>query len=180
MSIRGESSKDQDRIQDFLQLYAACQHRIYGFILSYVADWNEADDIYQETLCVLWKRFGEYVPGTDFLAWAFQVARFQVLAHWKRQRSQGRHFSQATLDNLHEVAAASVQDKEDSLQALRRCISRLSEQSRQLLMLRYTEGATVQAVSKRLRQSVNTLYKEYGKIHTHLFRCVRRQLEQEA
>ncbi len=167
---------DQDRVQAFLRLYSEYQHRIYGFIMSFVRDWNEADDIYQETTSVLWNKFDEFVPGTDFLSWSLKVAHLQVLSHLRKKKTRRKHFSPATLENLNEVAMAAGEDSEMSIEALRNCVKKLSEQSRQLLTLRYKEGSTVSRIALRFQLSVNTLYKQYQKIHVQLFRCIRRQL----
>ena len=177
MSENEITSNYPDKVQSFLHLHSSCQHRIYGFIMSFVADWNEADDIYQDTLSVLWRRFDEYVPGTDFLSWSFAIARYQILSHQKKQKTRRKYFSSATLANLQDVAAASVKDTDRSLAALRKCIRELSERSKHLLSLRYEDGASVQKIAQRVQTSAHTLYKQYRRIHAQLFRCMRKQLE---
>lgn len=54
--------------------------------MSAIGDWNQADDILQETMSVLWNKFDQYVIGTDFLSWALKVAHFQVLCHIKSRK----------------------------------------------------------------------------------------------
>lgn len=176
MFDKNSQKHDQDQVQAFLRLYSEYQHRIYGFIMSFVGDWNEADDVYQETVGVLWKKFQDFVPGTDFLSWALKVAHFQVLSHMKKKKMNKRYFSQASIDSLNEVAISSASESDMSIDALRKCVKKLSEESRRLLVLRYQEHATVSKIALRLQISVNTLYKKYQKIHARLFQCVRRQL----
>ena len=145
--------------------------------MSIIGDWNQADDILQETMSVLWNKFDQFIPGTDFLSWALKVAHFQILSHIKIQKTQHKYFSQETIENISEIAVSSANDSDESLKALRKCMKKLSERSRKLLSLRYEDGATIQKIAQRIQQSVNTLYKEYQKVHYQLFQCIRRQME---
>ena len=172
-----ENLDGQNKVQSFLRLYSVYQHRVYGYIMSLVGDWNQSDDIYQETTGVLWAKFDQFVPETDFLSWALKIAHFQVLSHRKRANVHRKYFSQQTLDKLNEVAISSSSDSETLLNALRKCIKQLPDRSQILISLRYEDGATAQKIAQRVQQSVNTLYKEYQKIHTQLFQCIRKQLE---
>ncbi|HML74129.1 MAG TPA: sigma-70 family RNA polymerase sigma factor [Anaerohalosphaeraceae bacterium] len=177
MSENSQINVNKNEVQNFLTLHSKYQHRIYSFIMSFVADWNEADDIYQETLSVLWSKFNSFSPGSDFLSWAFKIAHFQVLSHLKKQKSQKKYFCQDVLDNLKEVAIASAADSDQSLKALRICMKKLTDRNRHLLSMRYEEGATVQSIALRLQQSVNTLYKKYQQIHGQLLLCVLKQMK---
>jgi len=170
-------SGNDDRVGIFLSLYSSYQSRIYGYIMSAIVDWNQADDILQETMSVLWNKFDQYVIGTDFLSWALKVAHFQVLCHIKKQKIQNKYFSRQTIENISEIAVSLSTDTEEPLKALRKCVKKLPERSQHLLALRYEDNTTIQKIARRLQQSVHTLYKEYQKIHYQLFQCIRRQLE---
>ncbi|NLK41754.1 MAG: RNA polymerase subunit sigma-70, partial [Planctomycetes bacterium] len=51
---------------EFVQLFLMSQRRIYGYVMTLVPNVSDADDIVQETASVMWTKFGEYEPGTDF------------------------------------------------------------------------------------------------------------------
>ena len=59
------------------------QSRIYAYILSLVFDPDQAEDVLQQTNAVLWQKEAEFVIGTNFVAWSFRIAYFQVMAHRK-------------------------------------------------------------------------------------------------
>jgi RNA polymerase sigma-70 factor (ECF subfamily) len=172
-----ENNRIKDGVESFLRLHSLYQHRIYGYIMSLVGDWSQADDIYQETTSVLWTKYSQFVPGTDYLAWALRIAHFQVLSHLKKANLHRKYFSSQTLDKLNEIAVSAGTESQESLDALRHCIKLLPERSKKLLSLRYEDGTTVQKIAQRVRESVHSLYKEYQKIHTQLFQCIRRQLD---
>src|SRR5262245_8265994 len=84
---------DLDREEQFLQLFLANERRIYAFILALVPVWSDADDLLQETSAVLWRKLDEFQPGSDFVAWALKIARFEVLNYRKRQSRDRGLFS---------------------------------------------------------------------------------------
>lgn len=161
----------------FLKLITVHQPRIYGFIMSLVGNWNEADDIYQETSYVLWNKFNEFTPGTDFLRWALKIARFQTLSYIKKHKTQKASFSQSCIENLSDAALDKDEDSHILVDALRECVKKLSERSRQLLRVRYQDGESVSNIALRFNFNVNTLYKQFQKIHAQLFRCIRSRSE---
>ena len=50
----------------FTRLFLRNQKRIAGLIFSLVPQGAEADDVMQETCAVMWRKFGEFAPGSDF------------------------------------------------------------------------------------------------------------------
>ena len=57
------------------QLFVRHQSVLKGFILSLQPDFTEADDILQEVFLVVTQKVDSFVVGTNFLAWARQIAR---------------------------------------------------------------------------------------------------------
>ena len=74
---------DESRRQ-FIRLMTRHERLVYGYILSLVPNWADADEILQETNIRLWEEFEKFETGTNFAAWAVRVAHFQVLT-WRGQ-----------------------------------------------------------------------------------------------
>src|SRR3954467_5741619 len=70
----------------FMRLFLAHQRRFYGLILSLVPNVTDADDLLQETAALMWQKFAEFRPGTDFAAWGLRFARNLVSNHRKKTR----------------------------------------------------------------------------------------------
>ena len=77
---------------------------LYAFIFRLVPSMADADDILQETNLVLWSKQAEFTPGTDFRAWAFRIARFQVMAHRRRQSLDRLIFGDELVERLARQA----------------------------------------------------------------------------
>ncbi|QNN21210.1 sigma-70 family RNA polymerase sigma factor [Planctomycetales bacterium ZRK34] len=164
----------------FIRLYAANQRRIYAFVRVMVPSATDADDVIQETLSVLWRKFDTFDPNTNFTAWAIQVARFEVLKWRQRHASRPRMFDTEVIERLAEKAAGvsgSVDDRHDALQ---RCLEQLTDKHRQLLQLHYEREMSVNAIADQFKRSNKTIYRMLGQIHRSLLGCIRRALSEEA
>lgn len=170
---------DAARTEQFVQLLARHRSELYRFIFTLVPDKVESDDILQQTSVVLWRKFADFDPQTDFVRWATRVAHFEVRDFRKRQaRDRHRFFS----DDLIELIAATRAEEDPSFaerrQALAQCIDRLSAQDRRILDGRYAPGSTIQGLSQQLDQPANTLYKSLNRIRRTLTTCVERTLRE--
>ena len=99
--------------------------RVYGYIYTMLPRWADADDVFQETSRVLWQKFGEFRSGTDFFAWARQVARYQVLYFRQRQQRCRVKFTDAFLDAVAATAADNAEQLEAEQRALAECMEKL-------------------------------------------------------
>ena len=76
----GDSQAHDQFLHDFLT------HRrmLHAFILSLTSDYAVAEDIFQEVSTVLWRKYENYTQGTNFGAWAREVAYREVLSTRKK------------------------------------------------------------------------------------------------
>ncbi len=44
----------------------------------------QLDDVLQDTLAVMWKKFDNFKIGTDFVAWGKTIARYKIMNHLKK------------------------------------------------------------------------------------------------
>jgi RNA polymerase sigma-70 factor (ECF subfamily) len=169
-------STPMDRGAEFLRLFLQHQRRICGLILALVPNGSDADDILQETSAVLWQKFGEFEPGSNYAAWALRVARYQVMAYYTTRRRQKARLSDETLDAVVERMASRTEREDVRSAALDGCLADLPEEDRCLIELRYQGGATVVEVAKRTGRTVEAAYKALHRAHERLLQCMRGKL----
>lgn len=171
----------QDRGEEFLRLFAQAQRRIHAYILALVYDANTAADLLQEVNIVLWRKFDQYESGTNFFAWAREIARLAVLRY--RQVNAGRivMLDPQVLDELADrFADATPQQVEDRRrQALDQCLEKLADADRELILARYRPGASVTAMAERAERTVNSVSQSLSRIRRVLAECVERTLHAE-
>jgi RNA polymerase sigma-70 factor (ECF subfamily) len=159
----------------FVRLLGRYQQRVYSFILTLVPHWADADEVLQETNIVLWRKFSEFQPDTDFVRWANQVAYFEVLKFRRRQQKDHLFFSDAFVEEV----AAEVMEMSEALQLQRDrlagCLQKLSDRDRTLIHLRYDEGSSVKRVAEQLGRSADSVYKSLGRVRRMLIDCIHRE-----
>ena len=139
-----------DRSEEFVGLFAVHAQRLYGVIYALLPHAADADDVFQETSKLLWERFGEFTPGTNFFAWACRVAQFQVMACRQKQRRSRLQFSDEFLAAVAEQAGKDAALLAAQQHALADCLQRLKARDRDLVQARYQPGVTAQDLAVRL------------------------------
>jgi RNA polymerase sigma-70 factor, ECF subfamily len=162
--------------EGFVQLFSRNQRRIYLHILKQVGSPNDAEEILQETNVVIWNKFHRFELGTNFVAWSFQIANFEVLKYRDKKRSNRLVFS----GELLEVIAQESEEQEDDLDlrraALQECLRSLRAADRELIQQRYQPGNTGEGVARQLDRPINSVYQSIGRIRKTLFECINRRL----
>ncbi|HEY8505099.1 MAG TPA: sigma-70 family RNA polymerase sigma factor [Gemmataceae bacterium] len=156
------------------------QSRLYGYIHSLVRDLNDADDLFQQTTLILWKKFGEFDRRGSFFAWACGIARFEV-ANFLRGRSRQRLYFSDELNLLLAEAQAELTGGEldERRDALAQCIEKLRQRDRELLEECYGESSGVHEAAGRRGRSPQSVYNSLRRIRRALFECVNRTLVRE-
>ncbi len=167
-----------EKSKRFLRLFLQNERRLYAYILTLLPNRADADDVLQEASLVMWDKFNDEHPPTDFAAWGCRIAYYKVLDCCKKQQRSRVFFSQTLLERLSETAieqTASLQldERRDALAA---CIEKLRPRDRELLAHRFAEGATIQTAAAHDGRSIDAVYKALAKIRQILFDCVTRTL----
>ena len=171
------SNKADASVEQFIRLVINNHKRIYAYILSLVPNHNDADDIMQETSTLMWSKFVQFEPGTDFFAWARTIAYYKVL-NYRRQRAHSPlNFSDELLELLHKDYDDASKNSERRLDALDACMEKLDEKSRYLIHLRYSRSYSVKEIADRLGRNIKTIYYHLTRVQQLLLRCINRVME---
>jgi len=180
MSSPSDSSIDVvARVDEFMRLYAQHQRRLYLYLLSLVHNVTDAEELLQETSCVLWKKFDQYQSGTHFGAWACRIAYLEVLRFRERHRHGALPLSPEFLERIAGKMAEASDVFEQRTQAFYQCIEKLRQSDRDLILRRYAPGASVAAVAEELCRPVRSVSKSLVRIRRSLVNCIDRRLRRE-
>lgn len=154
---------------------------LFGYIHSLVRDFHDADDLFQQTALVLWRKFAEFDRSRSFLSWACGVARFEV-SNFLRTRGRSRLYFSDELNLLLIDAQDRCRGDGDARRAaLAGCMDRLREQDRQLVLDCYGENeARVAQIASQWGRSAQSVHNSLRRIRRALFSCVERKLSQAA
>jgi len=162
------------KVDEFVRLLGENQRRITLYVMGLVPNWNDAEEIVQETTVVLWQEFAKFESGTNFAAWACKVAYFRVLA-WRKRRSREKlQFSSEFLESISEELAAEPERREERERRLAECVGKLPADQRKVLVLRYGESREIDELAERVGRTVAACYRLLSRIRHSLFECVSR------
>ena len=167
------------RAERFVRLLATCQRRVFLYALGLVCNAADAEEILQETNLVLWRKFDQYQPGTDFARWACRIAHLEVLKFRERRARDRRLFTSEFIESLAVESQESLDDLDGRREALVRCLGKLRKTDRQLVLRRYQEHATTRSVAEALGRSVQGTRKSLHRIRLALLACIERTLAAE-
>ena len=87
--------------------------------MSLIPHWADSDEVLQEATVIMWQKFKQFEPGTNFLSWGFKIIHLVSKDYRKRQGRSRIQFS----GNLAEMLADTAIEVSDEL-ALRQPLAR--------------------------------------------------------
>ena len=165
--------------ENFLKVLVPNQKRIFSYIATLIPNYADAEDVMQEVVGLLWRKYADYTPNTDFVAWALTVARYKVYEYYKDIKRAQRKLSNETIRVLEKESSSAEADYNLHLEAVKKCIRKLDQKDYKLIQLRYELNQNVKHIASRFGLSVQSIYKNLARIHNILMWCVNRQLRRE-
>ncbi|MEM0970136.1 MAG: sigma-70 family RNA polymerase sigma factor [Verrucomicrobiota bacterium] len=178
------ASADEEKVpeknpDEFVALSLANQTRIRRFILSLISNREDAEDVYQKTSVVLWKKFDQYEPGTSFASWAMRVAYYEICDYRKKLARARVTFSQELFDKLADQVREVSLEEDVRRDALDTCLQGLNENNRELVRLRYLEDLSMEDVAKQIKRPTKTVYRILQKVRSWLQHCIETRITSE-
>jgi RNA polymerase sigma-70 factor (ECF subfamily) len=160
---------------EFSQKLVGVQRNLYAFILSLLANRSDAEDVLQETNLILCQKSKEYDPEGNFRSWAFNIARYQVLAHLTKKRRSKIHFSNELVETLASEEFDS-QKHRIAQRALQICYNLLPEHMKEIARLRFKEDQSMKQICKALKRPIGAISGTLFRIRQNLVQCVREKI----
>ena len=171
------TAKPHDSNAEFAQLLREAHRELFGFVFAMLQNRADAEDVYQQTAMVLWRKFSTFEPGTNFVAWAIRVAQFEIKDYVKARRRRKVFFSDEVLDAIAVQYRAESNDfQERRLEALAHCIDKLSERDRKMLDQCYCVGRDYRKIARAEGKTLGAVYQAISRIRKALYLCVQRSM----
>lgn len=185
MAATDSDSEDQQfpddarQLQEFVSELTASQGSVRAFIVSMMPGSPDVGDVLQETNLTLWKSRKRYRPGSNFLAWAFTIARLEVFHARARTKRHGHATLSDDLFNILAVEINTTLKQEDHLRALESCMSKLTRSQRELIEARYMPEHSLEMHARITGRKASALRVALLRIRSALRECVENSLSGE-
>jgi RNA polymerase sigma-70 factor, ECF subfamily len=137
-------------------LFARHHVRVYRFVLRLVGNDAVAEDVTSEAFLSVWRQAHRFEARSAVTTWILAIARYKALAEL-------RHRNEVPADEESAETSDPADDPEVAFQAkhrgeiLRRCLTQLSREHREIIDLVYYHEKSVQEVAEILGIPGNTV-----------------------
>jgi RNA polymerase sigma-70 factor (ECF subfamily) len=174
--MKNDSQNETESRKRLMLLITRHQRQIFGYIYALVPNRYDAEDLLQETSLVICEKFNEFEEGTDFVAWACQIAYWRIRYSRQKFARSKVVFNQEIVDAVAQTASTMTGELDSRHEALGNCLQKLHPRDRELVLTRYEPGSGVAEAARRSGRTVQTAYKALARLRKLLLDCVSNQL----
>jgi RNA polymerase sigma-70 factor (ECF subfamily) len=178
--LRSEADRDgcAEQTERFLEHFAEHHQRILAHIFSLLPNQQDANDVFQKTSLVLWRKFDCFDEDRDFLAWACGVAHYEVRNFLRVAGRDRLRFNDELLKTLSDRQLRRSRRSQRRAEALAECVDRLARDQRELVREAYGGQQTIKQIAERIGRAPQTVYNRLNRIRRRLTECVEWRLAQ--
>ena len=143
----------------------------------------DVDEIAQRSFVAAFSRLEDYQLGTDFAAWLFTIARYQLRTETTRLRRLADYHTRYAPDLIQkeldrrETEAPELQQYR--LEHLKVCLDSLGDHVKCFITWRYYEGIPLEQMSEKTGRSVAAIKKQLWQLRRKLQQCVELRMASE-
>ena len=170
-----------DPISNVVRMLMEHRAMLFAYIYTAVRDFDVAEEVFQETSVAVCESHASFVPGTNFGAWAREIARRRILAQWRSSSRFPGLLSDEALGQI-EAGFEDVEARWTSsarIAALRSCLGTLGPTARRMLELRYASQLKLDDIATQLGQKAEAVRKALYRTRQSLRECIERRLRAE-
>ncbi|HLP72861.1 MAG TPA: sigma-70 family RNA polymerase sigma factor [Bacteroidales bacterium] len=148
----------------FEKLISRHKNKVFAYISLYIRDQALAEDIFQDTFLKVIQsvRCGRYSDNGKFLSWVMRIAHNLIIDHFRRLKQMNvisNDNYESDLFNSKQFAEENVEDtmvKKQVHRDIRKMISRLPDDQREVVILRHYAGLSFKEIADITQVSINT------------------------
>jgi RNA polymerase sigma-70 factor, ECF subfamily len=147
--------KNRDQ-KAFAYLYDNYSRALFGIIFAIVGDYEETEDLVQNTFIKIWNSFDSYDLNKGRLyTWMLNIAR-NIAIDYKRSK-QHKNKIQNVSDNVNEIKNIFIEDFSTDTIGLNTVVKKMKDENLVLIQLAYYKGYTQEEISKELNIPLGTV-----------------------
>ena len=156
------------------------QGRVFAVSMNYMRDREEARDVAQDVFIKLYRRLETLQSGETFLPWLIRMTRNCAIDRIRALKSRTPEES-VPVDEGPEIATRNPSPEEDTIRRwrtglLHRALGELSEQSREIIMLKDIQELKLNEIADLLALPLGTIKSRSHRARIELAKAVQ-QLE---
>jgi RNA polymerase sigma-70 factor (ECF subfamily) len=135
----------------FAKLYNQYADDIYRFLFVHVRDVELAEDLTADTFLKAWKQI-ETFDWRHSRGWLYAIARNTMTDHWRKHKPLPLDEDLEVVDE-NQVSQAEALDKKLEFKRAAKAITKLPEDMKSVVLLRFMQGYSVRQTAEALDMS---------------------------
>jgi RNA polymerase sigma-70 factor (ECF subfamily) len=138
-------------------LYRRHHVKVYRFILRFLRDEGDAEDLVNEVFLDVWRQADRFERRSQVSTWLLAIARNKALSSLRRRSSEQLDQEIAEfIEDPSDNPEVTMQKQERS-QVIRKCLAELSAAHREIIDLVYYHEKTIEEVAEIIAAPINTV-----------------------
>ena len=130
--------------QAMTELYQRHRSFVVNLAWRYLEDRDEAEDVMQECFAYLFSKFPGFVLTCELRTFLFPVVRNKSISRLRRRKPSGGE------EGLEHLAAGEAVDEHSQRQRVSEIVSSLSDEHREVILLRFVDGLSLEEIARQL------------------------------
>jgi RNA polymerase sigma-70 factor (ECF subfamily) len=176
--LRGVRGGDQ---RCFELIVRRLERPLRAWLATHASPAIDVDDVAQRTFVIAFTKLDTFEIGTDFPAWLFTIARYQLMTEMTRLRRVADYHARFAPDLLERELERRLQDPVGPdrvrLDHLKECMAALGENLQRFIAWRYDEEIPLAEMANRSGRSVGAIKKQLWQIRRKLQECVEKRMK---
>jgi RNA polymerase sigma-70 factor (ECF subfamily) len=164
ISVDHKLKSPKDDLLCFEQIILKHKDELFAYIRRYIPDVALVEDILQDTFIKVFQsiKAGNYSENGKFISWVKRIAHNLIIDHFrliKQMNTISNDNYESDLFNSKRFAENNIEDdiiKSQIHQDVRKMISHLDEDQKEVVMLKYYEGLSFKEIANKTKVSINT------------------------
>ncbi len=162
-----------DKHEQFVRLFTLHDMATKAYVRSGVHSWDDVNEIMQEVAIVAWRKFAELEDHSRFGKWLTLIARFEVLAFYRRKARDRHVLSEELVAQILDEDEIRLDESQERQRVMQDCFNSLPKRHRELLTQIHGSGLSVIEVAARLGKSQAAIYQIVSRLRRSLNDCLR-------
>ena len=165
--------------EQFMRHWTQAQPVVASYTRSLVRNHHDVEDVLQDVVVILLRKFSEYDASRPFVAWAIGITRLHILATRQAQARSTICQQSKILDAVSKSFIELAPELDARASALTQCLEKVEGRARMVLELRYARSLSTSQIALQLGTADGAVRVLLSRARSMLQTCIERQMSAE-
>ena len=154
--------------------------KIWAMVYSIMRDYHLSEDVVQEVCFFIVNNPEKYDQSRKFLPWALGIARFKSFEAVRKSEKQADLLEDDILEKIQNDLVNMERDDDHRINALQSCLQEVSQENKQILMMKYVEKLSAQNIALKIDRTPTATFSLLQRLRTTVASCINKKINLES